>query len=182
MGLLTQNDAGMFQTWFKEMAKLRGIQVKYIYPVDQDVTIHSEIQSEFSDAIDLDVIFEENPKVNTLKRIGWVSENPDDKPYLAMLPLDTPQLQTKSRILIPPIGQAIPGRWFEITSIYSNLEYPDCYTCALVPVFETIKPRVDYSETNFNYIDDDRANQPDEDQPSNEPINGSFTFLANFNG
>lgn len=182
MGLLTQQDAQMFQTWFKEMAHLRGIAVKYIYPVIEDVTIHSEIQNQFSSEIDMDVIFEENPKVNTLKRIGWVSENSDDKPYIARLPFDAPNLQTKCRIMIPPIGQAIPGRWFEITSIHSDLEYPDCYICVLAPVFETEAPRTDHSQTNYNYIDHERANQPDEDQPANEPINANFTFLSNFNG
>lgn len=182
MGLLTQNDAQMFQTWFEEMCRLRGIPVKYVYPVVEDVTIHSEIQATFSEMIDMDVIFEENPKVNTLKRIGWVSENPDDKPYIAMMSINTPHLQTKSRILIPPIGQAIPGRWFEVTSIHANLEYPDCYICTLVPVFETKAPRLDLSETNYNYIEDERANQPDEDQPANKPVNANFTFLGNFNG
>ncbi len=182
MGLLTQGDAKMFQTWFREMAKLRGISVKYIYPVIENTTIHSEIQCEFSSEIDLDILFEENPKVATLKRIGWVSEKPDDKPYIAMLPFDAPHLQTKCRIMIPPIGQAIPGRWFEITAIYSNLEYPDCYTCTLVPVFETNKTNNNHEETNFNYIHDSRANQPDEDQPANEPVNANFQFLGKFSG
>lgn len=178
MGLLTQDDTKLFQNWFKESCKLHGISVKYVYPVIENVTIHSEIQSQFSEAIDIDVMFDENPKVNTLKRIGWVSENPNDKPYIAYLPFDTPQLQTKSRILIPPIGQAIPGRWFEITSIHSQLEFPDCYICTLAPVFETKPQRDDYSETNYNYISHDRANQPDEDQPANEPLNVNFKFLA----
>lgn len=178
MGLLTQNDAKVFQNWFKEAAKLRGVAVKYIYPVTEQVSIHSEIKPQFSEAIDIDVMFEENPKVSTLKRIGWVSENPDDKPYIAHMPFDTPYLQTKSRILIPPIGQAIPGRWFEVTAIYSNLEYPDSYTCTLAPLFETKADRLDYSETNYNYIEHDRANQPDEDQPANEPLDVNFHFLA----
>lgn len=182
MGLLTQGDAQLFQNWFKEACRLRGISVKYIYPVTEETTIHSEIQCQFSSEIDLDILFEENPKVSTLKRIGWVSEKPDDKPYIAMLPFDTPYLQTKSRILIPPIGQAIPGRWFEVTSIYSNLEYPDCYTCTLTPIFETDKTNNDHSETNFNYINSPRTNRPDEDQPANEPVSANFQFLGKFSG
>ena len=182
MGLLTQQDAKVFQTWFEEMCKLRGIEVKYTWPVTEDVTIHSEIQNQFATPIDMNIVFEENPKVNTLKRIGWVSENPDDKPHIARLPFNAPNLQTKCRILIPPIGQAIPGRWFEITSIHCDLEYPDCYICTLAPVFESQPARTDHSQTNYNYIDHDRANQPDEDQPANEPVNANFTFLGNFSG
>ena len=181
MGLLTQGDAKAFQSWFNEMVKLRGISVKYMYPVTEELTIYNEIHPGFSEGMDLDIIFEDNPKVQTLKSIGWVSEKPDDKPYIASLPFNTPYLQTKARIFIPPIGQAIPGRWFEVTSIHCNLEYPECYVCVLVPVFEQERKDTDYDQTNFNKIDDNRANQPDEDQPANYPVDANFTFLKNFN-
>lgn len=177
MGLLTQNDANVFQNWFKEMCKLHGISVKYIYPVIENVTIYSEIQPEFSEVINLDIIFDENPNVKTLKRIGWVSEDPSDKPAIAHLPMDTPHLQTKARILIPPIGQAIPGRWFEITSIHSQLEYPDSYVVTLAPIFESNKARSNYEASNYNYIQDERANQPMEDSPNNEEIDPNFSFI-----
>lgn len=177
MGLLTQNDAKIFQNWFKECCRLRGIPVKYIYPVQDDVSIYLEIHPKFSDVIDMDIIFDENPSVKTLKRIGWVSEDPEDKPAIAHLPFDTPGLQTKARILIPPIGQAIPGRWFEVTSIHSNLEYPDSYTCTLAPVFETEKAKTNYEESNYNYIEHERANQPKEDNPSNEPLDPNFSYI-----
>lgn len=177
MGLLTTEDITMFQEWFKEMVKLRGISVIYRYPVNEEVSIHSEIKANFSEPINLDIIFEEVPQVKTLKRIGWVSEDPNDKPYIAMLPIDTPYLQTKSRILIPPIGQAIPGRWFEVTSIHSILEYPACYTCTLAPVFESKSEKLDHSETNYNYIEHLRANQPDQDNPNNYPLDPNFKFL-----
>lgn len=183
MGLLTQDDVQLFQQWFKEACMLYGIPVKYRYPITdtEQVTIHGEIQSEFSEEIDMDVIFQENPPVKTLKRIGWVAEKPDDKPYIAMLPLDAPYLQTKARIMIPPIGQAIPGRWFEVTSIQSQLEYPDCYICTLAPLFNTNEPKTDYCETNYNHIDAERANQPDQDSPNNYPVDVNFKYLRNVN-
>lgn len=177
MGLLTNNDAKIFSQWFKECCRLRGISVKYVYPVTENVTIYSEIQPEFSDLIDLDILFDENPTVKTLKRIGWVSEDPEDKPAIAHLPIDTPYLMTKARILIPPIGQAIPGRWFEVTSIHSNLEYPDSYTVTLAPVFNSEKAKTNYEETNYNYVEDERANQPLEDVPNNDFGKKNFTFL-----
>ena len=183
MGLLTNSDAAMFQHWFKEMVLLRGISVKYMYPLAESMTIHSEIQSQFSEPVDIDCIFDDNPKIATLKRIGWVSENADDKPYIVSLPIDTPHLQTKCRIMIPPVGQALPGRWFEVTSIHVNLEYPDCYVCTLAPVFEKAEPyKTNNDQTNYNYIAHDRANQPNEDQPANYPANANFKFLGNFKG
>lgn len=180
MGLLTQNDTCLFRDWFKEVAKLRGVSVKYCYPVDEDISIYSEIDPKFTSPIDMDIIFQEVPEVKTLKKIGWTSEDPSDKPAIAQLPFDAPGLKTKARILIPPIGQAIEGRWFEVTSIHSLLEYPDCYTCTLAPVFDTNEPKIDNENQNFTYIDHERANQPNEDQPANEPLNVNFTFLKNF--
>lgn len=177
MGLLTQSDTLVFQKWFKECCKLRGIAVQYCYPVTEEVSIHGEVQPQFSELFPLDIMFDENPKVKTLKNIGWNSEDPEDKPAIAHLPIDTPQLKTKSRILIPPVGQAIPGRWFEVTTIHANLEYPDSYTVTLAPVFDTEKPKTDVSVTNYNYIKDHRANQPDEDQPANYPVDPNFKFL-----
>lgn len=177
MGLLTQKDASVFQHWFKECCKLHGIPVKYIYPVTEDVSIYTEIDPNFSEVIDLDIIFDENPAIKTLKRIGWVSEDPDDKPAIAHMPFDTPHLQTEARVFIPPIGQAIPGRWFEITSIHSNLEYPDSYTCTLAPVFNSDKSKLNYDQSNYNYVKHDRANQPLEDTPSNETVDPNFSFI-----
>lgn len=179
MGLLTQNDAKIIQQYFKEMAALLGIRVNYRYPVDEKVTVHSEIQCSFSDIVPIDIVFQQNPSIKTLKNIGWVSETADDKPYIAMFPIDTVGLQTKAQIEIPPVGQAIPSRWFEVTSIQTLLEYPDCYITTVVPVFDSKQPRVDHEQTNYNYVDHPRANQPDEDDPTNLHPQRNFSFLKN---
>jgi|GEM_PF-3820392 len=160
MGTLTREDSTLFRGFFKEMAKLRGISIEYIYPVEETVTIHGEIQPKFSSIFDLDIIFDSNPKIKTLKNIGWISEDSSDKPYIAYLPYDTPYVQSKARIKIPPIGVNKEGRWFEITDITEGLEFPDAYMCRLVPVYNTEDPRDDYSQTNQNYLEGD--NQPDE--------------------
>ena len=93
MGLLTQNDSTIFRSYFKEMAKLIGIRVLYQYPIDMNFTIYAEeVPKGFSEEIELDIIFDENPKVTTLRKYGWVSELPEDKPYMAALPFDTKNL------------------------------------------------------------------------------------------
>ena len=108
----------------------------------------------------MDIIFQENPKINTLKRIGWVSENPDDKPYIAMLPFNAPHLDTDSIIDIPPIDVVnnTPRR-FRINRITSLMEYPDCWVCIVAPVFNNDEVKDDtsknynYMDTNYSYID-----------------------------
>ena len=64
MGLLTREDSTLFRQFFKEMTKLRGLSVEYIYPVDEDVTIHGQIIPDFSSVFKLDIMFETNPKIN----------------------------------------------------------------------------------------------------------------------
>lgn len=172
MGLLTGDDSTIFRQFFKEMTKLRGISIEYIYPIEDEVSIHGEIDSKFSSIYPIDIIFETNPKIKTLKNYGWVSESPNDKPYIAYLPFDTPHIQTKARLKLPSIGGNKSGRWFEITDVTESIEFPDAYICKLVPVFNSDEPMLDYSETNHNYIEGD--NQPNESTEHNHGINESL--------
>lgn len=160
MGLLTGEDSTIFRQFFEEMAFLRGIEVDYIYPVDEEVSIHGQIFPEFSSVYKLNIVFESSPKVKTLKNYGWFSEDKENKPYIVYLPYNTPHIQTKARLKLYPIGSGKDGKWFEITDIAEAIEYPDTYVCKIAPVFITEKERLDYEQTNNNYIDGD--NQPDE--------------------
>lgn len=162
MGLLTTKDSEVFRKFFKEMAKLRGIAVLYQYPIDMEFSIYAEENPKgFSEEIPMDIIFTENPKTTTLKRYGWVSEVPDDKPYIAELPYDAKNLCKGCRILIPaPLPLSKDGnRVFVITDIQSNLEFPDSWICKLAPVFfdKTSQQKLDeYKENNnvFLNLDD----------------------------
>lgn len=179
MGLLTGEDSKLFRQFFKEMAKLRGISVQYIYPVDEEVSIHGQIFPEFSSIYDIDIIFESTPKIKTLKNYGWVSEDSSDKPYIAYLPYDTPHIQTKARLKLFPIGSEKDGKWFEITDINEAIEFPDAYICRLAPVYVTEKEKLDYEQTNNNYVEGD--NQPDEDTTHNHKINDNLEKHINDN-
>lgn len=139
MGLLTQNDSEAFRKWFKEMAKLLGFRCGYQYPLSDEKTIHSEPNMPMSIPIDIDIIFDENPTLDTLKKHGWVTEIGEQKPVVAQVPYDTPNLRRYSRIIIPPVGTIVDARIFEVTAISTILEYPDCWTVRLAPVYKTIQ-------------------------------------------
>lgn len=169
MGLLTSEDSTLMRQFFKEMAALRGIAVDYIYPVSEDVSIHGQIFPNFSSIEKLNIIFESSPKIKTLKNYGWVNENPNDKPYIAYLPYDTPFIQTKARVKIYPIGSGKDGKWFEITDISESIEYPDAFICRLAPAFMSKSEKTEYEQSNNNYIEGD--NQPHEDTNHVKEIN-----------
>ena len=69
MGILTKQDTTIFRKWFKEMAMLRGISVIYKYPIDMTFSLYAEEDPRgFSEDIPMNIIFEENPKMSTLRK------------------------------------------------------------------------------------------------------------------
>jgi hypothetical protein len=168
MGFLTQKDSTLYRGFFKEMAYLRGIPVKYQYVNYTDPTIYAEMISSYSEEIDMDIIFDANPKTATLKAINWVPNFPDDKPYIAYLPWDAPNLTVKAIISIPPIDSLREKpKKFEVTTINTLLEFPDAWVCTLAPLFNTKTPMPDYTVTNNNYTDPSVAlDRNNKDKPS----------------
>lgn len=151
MGLLTRKDSTIYRKFFKEMARLRGITVQYQYPIDMNFSIYAEENPKgFSESVDMDIIFEENPKTTTLRKYGWVSQTPEDKPFIAMLPFDAKNLCKGCRITIPPPLPLASENVFVITDIQSNLEFPDSWICKLAPVFfsKTEDKMKDYKDSN----------------------------------
>lgn len=135
MGLLSSQDASIFRSYFKEMAKLQGIPVKYQYPIDMSFSQYAEENpTGFSEPEDMCIIFNANPKISTLRKYGWVVEANDDKPFIATLPYDAPQLQKGCRIILPVIGGISSERIFVITELYCNLDTADSWVCKLAPV------------------------------------------------
>lgn len=174
MGLLTDKDAKLFRTFFKEAAMLRGIDVRYQYIIQESISIHSESDLTLSEPINMSILFDENPRLKTLKTIGWVSENPEDKPYIAYLPFDAKELSVRNVIEIPPIGSFDKSRKFRITAITTSIEFPDSWLCTLAPLFKNDPIQSDYEETNYNYMDTD--DQPDKDSPNNKPCS-NYKYL-----
>lgn len=158
MGLLVNDDAKIYGHFFKEMSKLRGFKVKYRYILKSSESIHSEIDPvKLSEPIDLNIIYETNPSRKFLRNLGWLSENPEDKPYIMMLPIDTPNLTVEARVYISPtadreLSKESITREFKVTEITTQFEYPDCYICKVVPVFKNEPIKANYEDTNFNYI------------------------------
>ena len=165
MGYLNRSDSTIFRRYFKEMCKLIGISVGYQYVVKQEMTIHSEDNSTYSMPQRLDILFDENPPVKTLNKLGWMSETGDLKPVVANLPYNTPNLTVNARIIIESIDGVGRPRVFKITNIVSDLEFPDAYTCSLVPVFDQIPQKNQYTLVNAEKINQDVSKRTSKDQP-----------------
>lgn len=165
MGLLNRKDATIFRNYFSEMVKLIGQSVAYQYVVKQNTTIHSEENDTFSTPQRIDVLFEENPTVDTLNRIGWTVELNDQKPIIVYLPYDTPKLTVDARITVESVDGVKRPRVFRITKIGSDLEYPEAFACVITPVFDQFKQRNQYTLVNHEKISTEESRRTSEDQP-----------------
>lgn len=155
MGTLIQKDAKLFRGWFKEMAKLIGIRVLYQYMhTDKSFDVHGALKGTYSDPENLDIIFIEYPDQKTLKKLGWYSEDKEQRPIMAQLPYDTPNLQSGCRILIPYGVTEVDYKTFRITEIKTIPTMPDSYYVKLAPEFASIFSETlsDYSDSDFNMI------------------------------
>lgn len=137
MGTLLSKDAEIYRKFFKEQAKLLGIHVQYKYPIDMKFTTHGqEDPLGYSEPIEMDIIFDQSPRLKTLRKLGWVSEDPSDKPYIVQVPYDTPNLQKGSLLILPSPLPLEPSKVFKITEITVDQVLPDSWYCKVAPKFE----------------------------------------------
>lgn len=165
MGLLNRSDSTIFRDYFKEMCKLIGISVTYQYIEKREITIHSEDNSTLSQPIRLDILLDEHPKLDTLNKLGWLSELNEQHPMIVHLPYDTPNLTVDARITIESIDGLARPRVYRITRIKNDLEYPESYTCTIAPVVDQIPQNNHYNSINYEKLNTDASKRtPVEDK------------------
>ena len=165
MGLLNRQDSQIFRKYFNEMVKLIGQSVGYQYVTEREMTIHSEDNSKFSMPIRIDILFDENPTVDTLNTLGWMSEMNEQKPIVINMPYNTPNLTVDARIIVESVDGVARPRVFRITKIVSDLEFPDAFTCAIVPVFDQYVQKNQYTLVNNEKISQADSPRTSKDQP-----------------
>ena len=165
MGLLNRSDSKLQRRYFSEMCKLIGISVLYQYVVERDMTIHSENKNKISAPIRIDILFDEDPTIDTLTKLGWVSELNEQKPIIINVPYNLPKLSVGARITIESIDGVQRPRVFEITKIQSDLEYPDSFVCAVTPVFDQLEQVNEYTLVNYNKINTEDSDVTSMEQP-----------------
>lgn len=155
MGELFQRDAEIFRRFFKEQAKLLGVKVYYQYPVDMKFKVNGqEDPLGYSEMIEMNIIFDQSPKLKTLRKLGWVSEDPTDKPYLVQLPYDAPNLQKGCLLTLPSPLPLEPSKVFKITDITVDQVLPDSWYCRVAPKFENMNALSpsDYKDKPNSYL------------------------------
>lgn len=156
-GLLLRPDIKIHRKYFEEMVGLLGIKVLFRAPKpSKHYTTYTEIDTNFEKPIAIGCIFEEHPKQETLKKLGWAAELQEGASIIHVA-YDTPGIQTGAIFLIPSAIDHAKGRVFRVGKMSTEMIYPASISCEIVPEYENTysNAQKDYSHTNYNLLTSD---------------------------
>lgn len=146
-GILLRNDLEIQRYYFNEALDYYGIDADYyqVKEPSQQFTSAGEASSNYYDPVPMRIIFDQVPKVSTLKKLGWVTELNEDSQPIIHIPFDTPGIQFGALFKIADPLKPGSGRMFRATKLSTGIIYPTAVTVQIVAVAgdkitETTKP------------------------------------------
>lgn len=137
MNNLIGPDIKLMRSRYDEALKLRGVPVKYQFPLNATTNIQGESLVEaYSEYQDTNIFFDGNPKIKTFKRYGWVVENDDNLPFLIHCSFNLPHVQRDSLFTIGGQYSELPDRVFRVIEITYDIVAADHLICQVVPVYD----------------------------------------------
>ena len=153
-GLLLAPDIKLHRSYFKELLKLKGINIIYRAPKkDKHWTTYAEIDSNYESPILTGRIFTDHPDQRTMKKLGWVAELQENASIISV-PYDLPNVQVGALIIIPSGLDNAEGRLFRIVQMSNIMVYPASITCQIVPEYQDNYDTAlyDHSDNDFNLL------------------------------
>lgn len=135
-GLLLQNDLEIQRYYFNEALDYYGIDADY-YQVKEETqkfTSAGELSSKYYDPVRVKLIYDQVPKINTLKKLGWVPELNQDSQPIIHIPFDTPGIQVGALFRIEDPLRPGTGKIFRTTKLTTGIIYPVAATLQIVAV------------------------------------------------
>lgn len=157
--LLNKRDIELHRGWFKQMTKLIGMNVLHRSPKDSSKRWngHGELESFYNDPVLVGCIYEEHPKVKTMKKLGWDAELQESVSVIHV-PYDLANVQVGSLFIIPSAIDNTKGRVFRVIAMSTTQIYPASIACEIAPEWENSLERSqvsDFSKSNFNVLNDE---------------------------
>lgn len=157
-GILINQDTKLHRQYFKEMCKLIGVNVIFRAPKPgKYYTTYTEIKANYENPEVVSCIFEEYPKQQTLKKLGWVAEL-DENASIIHVPYDLKGLQQGALFIIPSGLDNAEGRLFRVVKLTNSMIYPSSIACQIVPEYEnTLNETVinNFEHTGFNLLNEE---------------------------
>lgn len=161
-GFLLTPSIKLHRNYFREMCKMLGIRVLYRSPLpNKHYTTYAEIDSSYNPPILVGCIFDDHPKQQTLKKLGWVSELQENS-SLIHVDYDLPGLQQGCLFIVPSGLDGGRGRLFRVVKLVNDIVYPASVTCEIVPEYEdTIEQGAvtDFSSDTHTLVHEEQNNQ-----------------------
>ena len=176
---LIGEDIKLMRARYDEALELRGIPVKYQFPLKAESNADGEpVIDSYSELIPTYIFFDGNPKIKTFKRYGWVVENDQNLPFLIHGSFHLPHAQKDSLFRISGQYSELPERVFRVTEITYDMQAPDHLIFQVVPVYDEqavgftkkevqkkydtsnhfLKPKIDYRGNYHNTKQDQDPN------------------------
>lgn len=156
---LVKRDALIHRKYFQEMLRLYGIDGMY-FQVDDNTkkyNVNGEFSATYLDPIPCQMIFDQVPRISTLKKLGWVSELDETQPIIHV-DYDLPNLQVGACFSIEDPLRPGKGRLFRVTKLSLGIIYPANVTCQIVAVM---------GDTPENTLQPDTAVQRNKEKAKN---------------
>jgi len=135
--LIQPEDVEFLRCCYDMALELQGVPCEYQYPLKNDYNIHGEQSADaFSEIIHTFVGVEADPKISTLRKIGWVVENSSDLPFLLHVSFSLPGLQKGSKFKISGLYTELPAREFVVERITVPFQAPDHVIVEVIPQYD----------------------------------------------
>lgn len=138
MGSLYGSDLNKYKKYFKESAKLLGIDVYYRYIIKRNIENQSgeSVYSKLSEPIKLSVTVDnKNPEVESLKQLGWFVDTKNiSNELIVNFPIDTPNLQEGCRFSFVANYNEEQNKEYVIIRLSNQVLYPTHIVCLCQPI------------------------------------------------
>ena len=145
MDSILQNDLTALRYYMEEMLDMYGVPAKY-YQIKpgHKFTVAGEISAHYFNPTNCKVLFDQVPKISTLRKLGWLTEL-DQAASLIHIAFDTAGIAFGALYEIKDPLTPDSGRLFRVTKMQTGIIFPAFITCQIVPVVgtapeETVQP------------------------------------------
>jgi len=134
--LIVDEEVQMLREMYDEGLEMQGVPVQYQYPLKNDYNLYGEQAADaFSELIDTFCGVEAQPKIATLKKLGWVVENSSELPFLLHVSFNLPEIQKGSKFFFAGLHTGLPTREFVVERMSMEFQVPDHIICEVIPQY-----------------------------------------------
>ena len=134
---LIQSDIVLMRSRYDEALQLQGIACKYQFPNIANTNYEGDpVVDSYSEEIETHIFFDNDPKIKTIKRYGWVIANSDDLPFLVHCSWNLPHVQKDSIFRFSGQYSEVNERIFRVTALSYDLQCADHLVAQVVPCYD----------------------------------------------